>query len=198
MEIIKLEGQKRESAGTTGANKIRKSGQIPCVIYGGGDNVFCSLKPKDVKSLIYTADFKLAEVEVDGATHKCILKDLQVHPVTDNIMHIDFLRLVDGHPVKLEVPVKCVGASPGVKVGGKLLQKMRKIKIKTVPEKMVDQLTVDISSLELGDSVRVRDVEIPEGIEIMNPMANPIASVEIPRALRSAKTAEAKEAKAAE
>ncbi len=192
METIKITGEARTAGGSTSATNIRKEGKIPCVVYGGGESTLFSLNPLDVRSLVYTPDFKLAEITVDGKTTTCILKDIQMHPVTDSIMHIDFLKLVDGHPVKLDVPVRCVGVSPGVKVGGKLQQKLRKIRIKTVPEKIVDHLTVDISALELGDSVRVRDIDLPEGIEIMNPMANPVASVEIPRALRSAQNAEGK------
>lgn len=186
METIVISGELRAATGTKSAKQSRAEGTVPCVIYGGGDNISCTISPKSVRDLIYTPDFKLAEVTVDGTAYRCILKDAQFHPVTDNLVHLDFLKLIDGHPVKVEVPVRCVGASPGVKVGGKLQQKLRRIKIKTVPEKIVDHLTVDISSLELGQSVRVRDIAAPEGIQIMNPMANPVASVEIPRALRSA------------
>lgn len=186
MDTVVINGVPREGLGKKTARAARKEGQVPCVIYGGGDNVSFTVKPLSVRDLVYTADFKLAEINVDGTSHRCILKDIQFHPVTDNIVHIDFLKLVEGQPIKLEVPVRCEGVSPGVKLGGKLQQNLRKIKIKTTPDKIVDHLTVDISSLELGQAVRVRDINVPEGIEVMNPMANPVAAVEIPRALRSA------------
>ncbi len=192
METIKISGESREVKGSAKAAQVRKQGMIPCIVYGGGENIAFSVKPLDVRSLIYTPDFKLVEIDVNGKSYTAVLKDIQVHPLTDNVEHIDFLRLVDGHPIKLQIPVKCVGISEGVKIGGKLQQKLRKITIKTTPEKMVDHLSVDVSLLKLGESVRVRDIQVPEGIEIMNPMANPVASVEIPRALRSAKTAEEK------
>jgi large subunit ribosomal protein L25 len=163
-------------------------------MYGGGENVIFNVKPLALKSLVYTPEFKVAEITLGDKTHRCILKDLQVHPVTDSILHVDFLRLIEGTPVKLEIPVRCVGASPGVKVGGKLQQKMRRVKVKTTPEKMVDELEVSINELLLGESVRVRDIKLPEGIEIMNPPANPVASIEIPRALRSAEAKEAAKA----
>lgn len=186
MEIINITGTPREGVGTKVANIERAAGSIPCVVYGGGENLSFTVNPLSVRDLVYTPDFKVVEIELEGKTVRCILKAIQFHPVTDSIQHIDFLKLIDGHPVKLDVPVRCVGISPGVKVGGKLLQKMRKVKIKTLPELMVDHLTVDVSELKLGDSVRVRDITLPEGIQLMNPPANPVASVEIPRALRSA------------
>ncbi len=190
METIQITGEVRTSEGSKGAKSIRKNGRIPCIIYGGEGNTLFSVNPLDVRSIVYTPDFKLAEINVGGKVEKCILKDIQVHPVTDNIEHIDFLRLIDGTPIKLEVPVRTEGVSPGVKVGGKLLLKLRKIKIKTTPEKIVDHLKIDISNIELGESARVRDIIAPDGVEIMNAMANPVASVEIPRALRSAEAAE--------
>lgn len=189
METIAINGSLRASTGTTTSNIDRAGGKVPCILYGGGDNISFTVNPKDLRDLIYTTEFKVVEVTIDGAAHRCILKDAQFHPVTDNLSHVDFLRLVDGHAVKLDVPVRCVGVSPGVKIGGKLQQKMRKVKIKTLPENMVDHLTVDISSLELGESVRIRDIVVPEGIQLMNPEANPVASIEIPRALRSAASA---------
>ncbi|MEL7220793.1 MAG: 50S ribosomal protein L25, partial [Bacteroidota bacterium] len=153
---------------------------------------------KAVKPLIFTPDFKIGQVEVDGKTYRCIVKDVQWHPVTDEIVHIDFLRLIDGHPVKLQIPVTFTGTSPGIRAGGKLQQAVRRVSIKTTPENIVSKLTLDISSLELGQAIRVRDIEAIDGVEIMNPPGMPIATVEVPRALRSAATAEMKAAAAAE
>lgn len=193
METIAINGSLRTKAGSTTAKIDRAEGKVPCILYGGGDNVSFTVNPKDMRDLIFTSEFKVVEVTIDGKTDRCILKTAQFHPVTDELRHVDFLRLIDGHAVKIDVPVRCVGISPGVKVGGKLQQKMRKVKIKTLPENMVDHLTVDISELELGQSVRVRDIIVPEGVQLMNPEANPVASIEIPRALRSATAAAAAE-----
>ncbi len=193
MKTIKINGNLRQDLGKKANATLRKEGLVPGIIYGGSDNVTFSVKPRDLRDLIYTPDFNVVELDIDGTTNRCILKDIQFHPVTENIVHIDFLRLVEGHSIKLDIPVKCVGVSPGVKLGGKLQQKMRTVKVKTLPENMVDQLTVDISSLELGDSVRVKDIQANENIEIMNPMANPVATVEVPRALRSATSKAEKE-----
>ncbi|MEM1215843.1 MAG: 50S ribosomal protein L25, partial [Bacteroidota bacterium] len=147
-----------------------------------------------VKTLIFTPEFKVAEVDLDGQKHRCIVKDIQWHPVTDEILHLDFLSLIDGHPVKVEVPVRFVGTAPGIRAGGKIQQAVRRIKIKTTPEKIVSELTLDISGLELGQSIRVRDIEPMEGVEIMNPPGTPVGTIEIPRALRSAAAAEKKAA----
>lgn len=175
------------------AKVLRNQGKIPAVLYGPGVMEHFTVKHNDVKHLIYTPDFKLGEVEVGGAKHKCIVKSIQYHPITDQINHIDFLALKAGTMVKVEIPVKFKGQSPGVMGGGTLMQTMRKVKVKLDPANMVDELLVDISSLELGDAVRVKDIDLPEGIELMVNEAVPVATVEVPRALKSAEAAAAGE-----
>ena len=189
MEIVKVEAQARESFGKKHTKKVRKEGLVPAIIYGGNNNTAISVTPKSVKSLVYTPDFKLAEISVNGETEKCILKDITFHPLSDEIVHIDFLRVIPGTSIKVEIPVDFKGKSPGVKEGGKLIPQMRKVKVKTTPEHLVDKLYVDISELELGNSVRVRDLDLPEGIEVMTTTATPVAIVEVPRALKSAEAA---------
>ncbi|NUQ23755.1 MAG: 50S ribosomal protein L25 [Saprospiraceae bacterium] len=188
MEVVAIKGQGRSGLGKKATKAVRNDGRIPCVIYGGGDAIHFTTTGSEVKNLVYSGDFKLAEIDVDGKPHKCILKDIQFHPVNDKILHIDFLRLVDGHPVKVEVPLRFKGVSAGVKAGGKLLQTVRKVKIKTTPEHLVDELSVDITHLEMGQSIRIRDIKPATGIEIINSPGIPIATIEIPRALRSAAT----------
>ncbi len=195
MQVITIKGESRNELGKKGANSTRKQGLIPCVMYGLNEVIHFSTTPNEVRHLVYSPDFKIAQVEVDGKNFKCILKDKQFNPVTDSIMHLDFLMLVEGRPVKVEVPVRFKGTSPGVKSGGKLLQKVRKVKIKATPEQLVDELMVDISHLELGQSIRIRDVKAGEGVEVLNSPGTPIATVEIPRALRSAQQAAAAEEK---
>lgn len=189
MEVVEIKGQPRVDTGKKGTKAVRNAGDIPCVMYGGSNPVHFSTAVNDVKSIVYTPEFKLANITIDGNTHKCILKTLQFHPISDQIMHIDFLELVEGQKVTVEVPIQFTGTSPGVKVGGKLLQKVRKVKIKTTPQYIVDKIEMDISSLELGQSVRIRDIAEMEGMEIMNSPGIPVATIEIPRALRSAAAA---------
>ncbi|OAV43944.1 50S ribosomal protein L25 [Lewinella sp. 4G2] len=196
MESVQVSGEIRTSLGKTGAKSIRREGLVPAVLYGAGDPVHFTVKALDLRSLIYTPDFKLAELTVDGTTHKAIIKAHQFHPVTDALTHVDFLALQDGHPIKVQVPVRFEGVSPGVRGGGKLQVAVRRVKIKTTPENLIDHVVLNISKLELGEAIRVRDIADIEGVEIQNPSGQPIASVEVPRALRSAATAAAKAAEA--
>ena len=193
MESVNITASGRSAMGKKPTKAIRREGLVPCVLYGGAEVKHFAAPEKAFKPLIFSPDFKVAEISIDGTSHKCILKASQFHPVGDHLMHLDFIELIPGQSVNAEVPVKCVGVSPGVKTGGKLVQKIRRVKIKTTPENLVDSLSVDISALELGFSVRVSDIITPEGIVIANAPAIPVASVETPRALKSAATAEAKE-----
>lgn len=195
MEAVAINGTVRTDMGKKGTKAVRREGRIPAVIYGGDTNIHFSTILNDVRPIVYTPDFKIAEVAVDGQTYRCILKDVQYHPVTEEIVHMDFLRLLDGVPVNVEIPVRFRGTSPGVKEGGKLMQSVRRIKIKTTPEHLIDELFLDISGLGLGQAVRVRDIEVGDNIEVMSAGGTPVGLVEIPRALRSAAAAAAKEAK---
>ena len=194
MNIVALNGEPRTELGKKGSKAVRKAGMVPCVLYGGDEPMHFSISPKAVKPIIYSPEFKLAEITLEGKTYKSILKDVTFHPVSDDIIHLDFLQLVDGKTIKLEVPVRFTGSAPGVKVGGKLQQALRRVKIKTTPENIVDQVTLDVSSLELGQAIRVRDIDPQEGVEIMNAPGIPVAVIEIPRALRSATAAAEQEA----
>ncbi|MFN4254146.1 MAG: 50S ribosomal protein L25 [Saprospiraceae bacterium] len=186
MEIVSIQGHRKEASGKEHARRIRREGMVPCVMYksGGGDAISFSLNPAEARPLVYTPKFKMAEITLDGKTHKCILKELQFHPVTEAVMHIDFLELVPGIKFKASVPVRYEGTAPGVKAGGKFLPKLRNVKIMTTPEKAVDEVVANIGEMELGSTIRVRDIKLTEGVDILNPPAVPIASIEIPRALR--------------
>ena len=197
MQAVAVKGSLRENVGKKWAKTVRKEGTIPCVVYGGKSVKHFTTTQNEVKFLIYTGEFKLADLTIDGVTSKCIVQDVKFHPVTENIIHMDFLELVPNQIVKVEVPVRFEGTSPGVKSGGKLIQSLRRVKIKTTPENLVDQLVLDVSELELGSAIRVRDIQAVDGIEIMNAPGIPVASVEIPRALRSATAAEEEEGGAA-
>ncbi len=195
MKTIALKGTLRSDLGKKSTKTLRNEDMVPCVIYGGEGNVHFFAPTRDFRDLIYTNEFRIGAVEVDGKTHKVFVKDVQFHPVTDKIMHIDFKELVDGKSLKAEVPVRLVGSPVGVKVGGVLVQKVRKLKIKATPELLSEDIKVDVSALDLGKSIRVRDVQVAEGIEILSAGGTPLASVDIPRALRSAQTQQAKEVK---
>jgi large subunit ribosomal protein L25 len=158
MQSVKVSGEVRENLGKKYSKATRREGLVPAVLYGAGDPVHFTIKALDVRPLIYSPEFKLATLTVDGKEYNAIVKDYQFHPVTDNLRHIDFLALVSNHPVKVQVPVVFEGSSPGVRGGGKLQVAVRRIKIKTTPENLVDKLVLDISELVLGSAIRRRDI----------------------------------------
>ena len=193
METIKIEGNSRSEYGTKFAKEARKAGQVPCVLYGQDGVQHFTVTPKSVKGLLYTPDFKIAELAVGGKTIRAIIKDSQFHPVTDELVHLDFLQLTAGVPVKVNIPLRPKGISEGVKLGGKLIQQVRTVKVKLMPEDLVSELYVDITGLNLGQAARIKDVEITDKMEVMSPAATPVIAVEVPRALRSATAAEQEE-----
>ncbi len=193
MDSIAINGTPRSGTGKKDAKQARREGLVPCVIYGGGEVVHFTTTPKEVKGVVYTPEFKEVSITVDGKAHKCILKDLQFHPVSDELLHMDFLKLVPGNPIKVSIPVRCTGVSPGVMGGGRLTQKLRAVKVKATPEGLVGELTVDISELLLGHSVRVRDIVLGDGMELMTSPGIPIATVETPRVLKSLEEEEEEE-----
>ncbi|MFM7154024.1 MAG: 50S ribosomal protein L25 [Bacteroidota bacterium] len=186
MEIVAIQGHPKAGSGKVETGKIRRAGHIPAIMYksGGGDAVQFTINAPDVRHLVFTSKFKMAEITLEGKTYKAILKDIQFHPVTEEVLHLDFLTLVPGVKFKATVPVRFVGQSKGVKEGGKFMPRMRSVSILTTPEKAVDEVTADITAMELGSTLRVRDIATQEGVDIINQPAVPIASIEIPRALR--------------
>ena len=189
MEVIAIQGHRKEDSGKQEAKKIRTNGMVPAVMYksGGGDAVQFSLDVKEVRYLVYTPKFKLAEITIDGKGHRCIVKAIQFHPVTDAVVHMDFLELVPGVTFKASVPLRFEGTAPGVRAGGKFLTKLRKINIITTPENVVDEVIADISTMELADTIRVRDIKLPAGVQITKNAAIPVASIQVPRALKGGK-----------
>ena len=183
MEVVSLNVTERTEKGTANSNRLRKEGFIPCVMYGQNENIHFAVRPNDVKPLIYTPDFKLAEINSGDATHKCVLREIQTHPVTDEVIHLDFLRLQEGHRVIVEVPLHFTGTSVGVRNGGRLNIKLRRLKVKLLPENIIQSISVDITKLGLGDTLRVRDIEQIEGVEVLVSPSIPIVSVKVPRVL---------------
>jgi len=185
MQTLTIKASSRQDVGKKAAKAVRSEGRVPGVIYGGDDTVHFTIPVNDLKPIVYTGDLYKVIVDVDGSTYDTILKDIQFHPVTDVIEHIDFQELVAGRKLRTEIPIKITGTSPGVKNGGKLQQKLRTLRVRVTPANIVDHVLVDISNLELGSSVKVSDV-VTGDIEVLTPSSNPVASVVVPRALRSA------------
>lgn len=191
MKTVVIEGQLRKETGKKVARQLRSNGQVLAVIYGGKEEVHFTAPATAFKKLIYTPEFQIAEIQVDGKSYRTIVKDKQFDVVTDSLNHIDFLELVEGRKVIANLPLTFKGQSAGVKAGGRLVIKMKSLKVRTSPENLVSSIEVDISNLELNGNIRVEDVSA-ESWEIMNPARQPIASVVMTRALRQAETEEKK------
>lgn len=191
MKAVSVEGKKRNDLGKKATRQLRSEGFVPGVIYGSTENIHFAATQMSLRTLVYTPDFQVAEISVDGKTHRCILKDLQFDVVTDELSHIDFLELVEDKKVIANLPLKFVGQPEGVKAGGRLEIKMKTLKVRTLPKHLVEAIEVDITNLQLNGNMRVEDVNAPE-MEIMNSPRIPIASVVMTRALRQAESEEAK------
>lgn len=186
MEIVKIVGHKREDLGKKATRELRKEDKVPCTIYGKDTLVHFYANRIDFKHLIYTPEFKMAEIDVDGEVYKGIVKQTQFHPVTDHILHIDFQRLVDGRKIRVNVPVHLQGNSVGVRNGGRMVQTLRKVEIKSLPENIVAELFVDVSKMTMGDTIRVEDIMNTDKFEVMNSPRLPVATVAVPRTLKAA------------
>ncbi|WP_336516841.1 50S ribosomal protein L25 [Pollutibacter soli] len=188
MKTITINGQLRTGTGKTATRQLRSQDLVPGVIYGGAKEVNFTAKATDFKPLVYTPDFQLAEVNVDGKSYKCILKDLQFDKVSDRLNHVDLLELVEDKKVSATIPLKFVGAAEGVKAGGRLEIKMKALKVKTLPKYLKENIEVDITNLQLMGNIRVEDVKM-DNYEIMNSPRIPIASVTMTRQLKQEEAA---------
>ncbi|MBL7765548.1 MAG: 50S ribosomal protein L25 [Chitinophagaceae bacterium] len=194
MKSVTIEGQLRSDFGKKASRHYRSEGKVPCVIYGGAENVHFTTTPKELKSIVYTPEFKKAIINVGGKTYECILKDLQFGKLSDEVTHVDFLQLVAGKRLNASVPLKFNGQSVGVKSGGRFVVKMSTVNIRTTPENLKASLDVDITYLEIGKNLRVEDIKL-DNIEIMHNKRIPIAAVVTTRALKQAENENAKEGK---
>lgn len=194
MKKITIEGQLRTEAGKKAARQIRSQENVPAVIYGGATEVNFYASAKAFKPLVYTSEFQLAEVKIDGKTYNCILKDLQFDKVSDALIHVDLLELVDNKKVVATLPLKLVGTSAGVKAGGKLISKVKAVKVKALPKDLKEFIELDITNLELNANLRIEDIKAPN-MEIMNSARIPVASVVMTRQLKQEESEAAKTAK---
>ncbi len=185
MKSFAISGSPRENVGKRDAKKLRYQGLIPAVLYGGKEQIHFSVSAADLKPVIYTPDVHFIELDVDGTKTKAIIQDSQFHPLTDQITHIDFLELQDDKEVAINIPIKLTGTSPGVRVGGKLVQKLRALRVKALPNNLPQYIEVSIAKLEVGKSVRVEEIKI-DNARVLNNADDTIVSVIMSRALRQA------------
>jgi large subunit ribosomal protein L25 len=185
MNSIAISGSPRENVGKRDAKELRYQGKVPAVLYGGAGQLHFAVEKTALKDLIYSADVMFVDLDVAGTKVQAILQDAQFHPLTDEILHIDFFQLDQNKPLVMQIPVKLTGTSPGVKMGGKLVQKLRKLRVKALTKDMPQYVEVSIEPLEVGKSVRVRDLQFDK-FEITNTAEDTIVSVTTSRALRQA------------
>ena len=167
MKSVEIQGNLRTELGSKYAQLERKAGNVPCVVYGGDAPIHFSAPVLTFKGLVYTADAKIAKITVGGSKIEAVIQDLQFHPVTDALMHIDFIQLIEGKPVTMEIPIVVKGQSKGVLNGGKLKMIMRKLSIRSIPGAFPENIVLDITPLKIGQSIRVSDVST-KGCEILN------------------------------
>ena len=191
MKTITIEGQLRTDSGKKSTRQLRSQQLVPAVIYGGKTEVNFSAPAAAFKGIVYTPEFMFAEIKVDGKSYNCILKDLQFNKVTDVLIHLDFLELVDDKKVIATLPLKFTGTPAGVKAGGKLVLKIKSVKVKTLPKYLKENIEVDITNLELNENIRIENIVV-QNMEIMNSPRIPIASVTMTRQLKQEETAAAK------
>ncbi|MGR3810005.1 50S ribosomal protein L25/general stress protein Ctc [Jiulongibacter sp. NS-SX5] len=185
MKKTEIVGYKRANLGRSAANQLRAEGQVPCVLYGGKEQVSFYAPAYLFRPLIYTPDAFEVTLNIEGTEYTAILQDKQFHPVNDTLVHADFLEITPEKVIKIKVPIRLVGTAAGLTQGGKLQHKLRQLKVKGPANMIPEYVDVDVSSLKLGQSVKVEVIDLP-GIEIIDPTSNPIASVNIPRAAKMA------------
>ncbi len=183
MKTITIEGQLRTETGKKVTRRLRSQGLVPGVIYGGAKEVNFAAPVLAFKSLLYTPDFQLAEIKVGADSYRCILKDVQLNKVTDELAHLDFLELVEDKKLIATIPIRFTGVAAGVKGGGKLETKMKTLRVKTYPKFLRENIEVDLTNLELNENIRVEDVK-DDNLEILNSPRIPIASVVMTRLLK--------------
>lgn len=189
MKKVSLSGSPRASVGKKDATALRNNGRVPAVVYGGGEQIHFSIKEVDMNKLIYTPDVYQIELDVDGKKSNVIIQELQQHPLTSRVQHVDFLLLDDNKPVKVKLPVRVSGKSPGVIAGGKMQQVFRKLAVQGLPNALPEAINLDITPLNIGDAIRVKHIEI-EGCEVIEAPNAVVVSVKMARGAKKAEAVE--------
>jgi len=187
MKTFDLTGTKRESTGKKAAKAYRKESLIPCVLYGGDEVVHFTVTKEGIRKLVYTPEIHIVNLSVEGKNYAAILKEMQFHPASDELIHVDFLQVFDNKPVVLEIPIVLEGLAQGVKDGGKLSMDMRKLKVKGLYKHFPEKLVINIENLGLGKTIQVGNLNF-DNLELLNAKDNVVASVKATRAAKGAST----------
>lgn len=183
MKTLELNGSPRADFGKKASKNVRNGGNVPCVLYGGEENLHFQVKKEDLRALLYTPAVHLVKLNIAEKSYMSILQDVQFHPVSDEPIHLDFMQIFENKPILIEVPVKLNGLAAGVKGGGKLSLDMRKLKVKALYKNIPDFLEIDITNLELGKTVQVGDLKF-DNMELMNTKNAVVCAVKLTRVAR--------------
>ena len=196
MDTFKIGAESRQEKGPKAARRMRREGVVPGVLYGHGDNTPIAIREFDLMKLLVTPHVYLVELELDGKVEKVLVQEVQYHPVSDRPVHIDFYRYSEDEPIVMNIPVELVGHAVGVRAGGKLVQPVRRLKVKGLPADMPNRLDVDVSALEVDKKIVVADLAF-EGLSILNPPHMVVATVRSQRKMNTVVDASAPAAAAA-
>jgi large subunit ribosomal protein L25 len=185
MKTFQIKGTARLAVGKKSNKALRANNLVPCVIYGGEKVVHFQAHENEFRKLIYTPKVYQTQIDIDGAEYNAFMQAIQFHPVTDKLLHIDFLEIRDNVPVKLQIPVRLDGYAKGIQQGGRLKSNLRTLKAKGFSKDFPDEIVIDVTELNISESIRVGDVNVP-GIEILNAKSVPVATVMVTRAARAA------------
>lgn len=185
MKTVEIVGYKRANLGKSDSQRLRNEGFVPCVVYGGNEQVHFYAPMILFRELVYTNEAHFVHLNIEGEESEAILQEVQFHPVSEVILHADFLKVEEGRKIKMSIPIRLVGKAPGVDKGGALVRKRATLKVSGFAKDMPDHIDVDVSTLDFHHAVKVSDMKI-EGLEFLDPKAAAIAAVEVPRAAKLA------------
>ena len=190
MKKFEIKGTARQALGKKDAKILRAQDLVPCVLYGGETPIHFYAPEGDFRKIVYTPKVYQAELNIDGKIYDAFMQELQFHPVTDKLLHIDFLQISDKKAVKIDLPVRLDGYAKGIQQGGRLKANLRTLKVKGVFKYLPDEIVIDVTNLGISESIRVGDIKV-DGFEIMNNKSVPVATVVVTRAARAAMNAPA-------
>ncbi|TRX49203.1 50S ribosomal protein L25/general stress protein Ctc [Fulvivirga sp. M361] len=183
MKTVEIIGFKRANLGKSEAKRLRADSQVPCVLYGGDEQIHFSAPMILFRELVYTDEAHFVHLNIEGKEFQAVLQDIQFHPVSEVILHVDFLQIFEGKKLKMDIPVHFEGTSPGVAKGGTLIKKRRHLRVLALPKDMPEHIVVDLGKLDFGRAVKVNEIEV-SNFEILDSSIASVAVVEVPRALR--------------
>jgi len=190
MKKVELNGTLRTVQGTKGAAQLRREKRVPCVLYGGDSSVHFSLEEGPLNKIVHSPEVYRIELDIDGRKYMARLAEKQFHPVSDRLLHVDFIEMNDAKDARVTLNLRLVGQSPGVRKGGKLSQPLRKLRVKGLPTALPEHLEYDINNLEVGDNVRVRDLKF-EGLTVLERPTDVVVTVKMPKKVEEAAAAPA-------